>query len=152
MTDVSLPDPLDGPPLDGLDRAFQLPPAIEEDQSLVELHLEIVTRLRREAAGIAMNTVQNLLLERIATQYVMTKLREDTGALSLRDMKEQNSVFLAMTQQFNNILVASEDKLRDALFKEMQNILMGSLDLIPDDAVRRDVRRYLAGEFAAIEQ
>lgn len=99
-----------------------------------------------------MNTVQTLLLERIATQYVTTKLREEQGQLSLRDMKEQNAAWLSMTQEFNRLLLASEDKLREAMFREMQEIILGSLELITDDETRRNVRRHLAGEFAAIDQ
>lgn len=149
MSDAS---PLDGPPVDGLARAFQLPPAIAGNEALTELHAEIVARLRREASGISMNTVQTLLLERIATQYVTTKLREEQGQLSLRDMKEQNAAWLSMTQEFNRLLLASEDKLREAMFREMQEIILGSLELITDDETRRNVRRHLAGEFAAIDQ
>lgn len=149
MTEES---PLDGPPQDELAHAFRLPASIEADPEMVELHGEIVRRLRREASGISMNTVQQLLLERIATQYVATKVREQAGTLSLRDMKEQNTVWLSMTQEFNRLLMASEDKLRDALMAEMQEIVIGSLDLVADKETRQTLRRHLAEQFASIDQ
>lgn len=146
MSDVS---PLDGPPVDGLEEAFRLPDNLEDEFG--SLHQEILTRMRREAAGIAMNTVQQLLMERIATTYVQAKQREATGALTLKDIKDQNASWLAMTQEFNKLLQASQDKLREALFAEIQKIIGDAMDEITDETSLRNFRRRLAGDFAAIE-
>lgn len=146
MSDVS---PLDGPPAPGLERAFRLPE--DWDGELAELHQEIVSRMRREAQGIAMNTVQQLLMERIATSYIQAKLREESGLLTMKDIKDQNAAWLAMTQEFNKLLQASQDKLREALFAEVQKIIMEATEEITDPESLRNFRRRLAGDFAAID-
>lgn len=147
MSDTS---PLDGPPVDGLDRAFQLPEGM--DGELGALHQEIVLRLRREAAGIPMNTVQQLLMERIATSYVQAKQREEQGVLTLRDIKDQNAAWLSMTQEFNKLLQASQDKLREALFSEIQKVMQSALDeTVTDPEIMKNLRRRLAEGFANIE-
>ncbi len=149
MSDLS---PLDGPPADGLERAFRLPENIAEDLEMAAIHQEIVTRMRREAAGIPMNTVQQLLMERIATSYVQAKMREESGQLTLRDIKDQNASWLAMTQEFNKLLQSSQDKLRDALFTEIQNVITSAIDdTVTDESTLRNLRRRLAGDFAAID-
>lgn len=146
MSDAS---PLDGPPVDGLARAFRLPDDL--DGEYADLHQEIVSRMRREAQGIAMNTVQQLLMERIATSYIQAKVREESGVLTLKDIKDQNASWLAMTQEFNKLLQASQDKLREALFTEIQKIIGEAMEEITDPEMLRNFRRRLAGDFAAIE-
>lgn len=148
---MSDPNPLDGPPEDGLAEAFRLPPAIEDSEAMSGLHAEIVLRLRREASGLSMNTVQQLLLERIATFYVQTKMREQEG-VGVKELRDLNSFWLSMTQEFNRLLLASQDKLRDALFMEVQKILDSALkETIEDNDVRKKVRLRLAGDFAALD-
>jgi hypothetical protein len=148
---MSDPSPLDGPPLDGLARAFQLPPLIAADQELSDLHAEIVRRLRQEAAGLPMNTVQNLLLERIATFYVQSKQSEQAGTANLRNTKEQTAFWLSMTQEFNRLLTASDDKLRQALFEEVQQVVVDAVKLIEDKETRQQVRQALSAGFALID-
>lgn len=146
MSDVS---PLDGPPADGLERAFRLPE--DWDGELADLHQQIVQRMRREAAGLPMNTVQQLLMERIATSYVQAKMREETGVLTMKDIKDQNAAWLAMTQEFNKLLQSGQDKLREALFAEIQTIILNATEEITDPESLRNFRRRLAGDFASIE-
>lgn len=141
-------NPLDGPPEDGLDEAFKLPPSIADSPAMTQLHGEIVLRLRREASGLSMNTVQQLLLERIATFYVQTKMREMEG-VGVKELRELNSFWLSMTQEFNRLLMASQDKLREALFLEIQKILDQAMkDTITDPDTRKKFRLNVAGSFA----
>lgn len=148
MSDLN---PLDGPPDDGLAEAFKLPQSIQDSEAMAGLHAEIVLRLRREAAGLSMNTVQQLLLERIATFYVQTKIRELEG-VGVKELRELNSFWLSMTQEFNRLLLASQDKLRDALFMEIQKVLESALKETVDDAdTRKKLRMRLAGDFAALD-
>ena len=59
-------------PLDG---AFYLPEHIE-DTNLRQLYEVLVSRMRREAATLPMNTVQQLLIERIAYNYIVMREKE----------------------------------------------------------------------------
>lgn len=148
---MSDPNPLDGPPADGLHAAFKLPPSIEGSEEMTGLHEEIVLRLRREASGLPMNTVQQLLLERIATFYVQTKMREQEG-VGVKELRELNSFWLSMTQEFNKLLTNSQDKLREAMFLDIQNILDTALkETVDDPNTRKKLRLRLAGEFAALD-
>lgn len=144
-------NPLDGPPDDGLAEAFKLPPSISDSPEMTQLHTEIVLRLRREASGLSMNTVQQLLLERIATFYVQTKMREQEG-VGVKELKDLNSFWLSMTQEFNRLLTSSQDKLRDALFLEIQKVLESALkETVVDPDTRKKLRLRLAGDFASLD-
>lgn len=142
--------PLDGPPVDGLQAAFTLPRIVAEDETLASLYDTMVARLRREAQGIPMNTVQQLLIERIASFYVQIKHKENTGTFTMNQQKEFNSYWLSLTQEFNRLLQASDDKLREALLTDIQRIVSEALEVITDPEERRTVRRQLAGGFAEI--
>lgn len=143
--------PLDPEIPDDLARAFVLPAWVQENEGLTELHEAIVTRLRREAAGLPMNTVQQLLLERIAFNYVVLKYREEAQDWGRGEQKDFNTWWLSMTQEFNKLLMANQDKMREALLLEVQKIVTNAVSLITDDEQRRAVRRHLANEFAAID-
>src|SRR6185312_8009494 len=95
-------NPLDGAPQDDLAEAFRLPDDILADEGLVTLHANLVLRLRREAAGMPMNTVQQLLLERIAYNYIVMKQKERTnGFTTPAQQKDFNTWWLSTTQEFN---------------------------------------------------
>lgn len=144
--------PLDQSPPDDLARAFVLPAWVREDPELSALHASIVRRLRSEAAGMPMNTVQQLLLERIAFNYIVLKHKEENQGWSrASEQKDFNTWWLSMTQEFNKLLMANQDKMRESLLLEVQNIVVGALRMIPDDEVRQNVRRHLAEQFASID-
>jgi hypothetical protein len=148
MTD----SPLDGAPLDGLAPAFRLPPHIAENEEYVALHREIVTRLRREAAGLPMNTVQQLLLERIAANYVTIKWKEDRAEfVRANEQKDYNTFWLSMTVEFNKQMRESDDKLRQAMLAEVMKVTQDAMEIIPDKTVRQAVRRKLSEDFAHID-
>lgn len=145
-------DPMDSAPPDDLAVAFALPEEIAQDSDLAALHSALVTRLRREAAGLPMNTTQQLLLERIAYNYIVMRFKERTGGFSTpAQQKDYNTFWLSMTQEFNKLLLANDDKLREALLMEINKIVLGGLEIIKDPEDRRSMRRYLQEQFAAIE-
>lgn len=156
MTDAA-PDPtLDAPPPDDLAGAFVLPEYLAADPRLVTLHTNIVTRLRREAAGMPMNTVQQLLLERIALNYIVLKFREgravgDGGFGRGGEQKDFNTFWLSMTVEFNKLLLANQDKMREALLLEVQSVVTDVMSQIKDPAERRTLRRNLSEKFASID-
>lgn len=149
---MTVSDPLDASPPDDLAEAFRLPEEILNDEALVTLHTNIVARLRREASGMPMNTVQQLLLERIAMNYVVLKSKERTGGFSTpAQQKDFNTFWLSMTQEFNKLLMANEDKRREAMLMEIQGIVVQATELVMDKEQRQNVRRFLQEQFAAIE-
>jgi len=92
------------------DSLYSLPEFVEEPE-LRELYEVIIARFRREILeGITLNTVQELLLERIAYNYVMLRWRERNmtasqarnASASTAD-KNANNFWLSMTQEFNRL-------------------------------------------------
>jgi len=142
-------NPLDGAPADDLERAFRSPGLIETDPEYVTLYRNVVARLRTEAAGLPMGTVQTLLLERIASSYVIMKFREDHALMTPTQSKEANQQWLAATAQFNTMLAAHEDKLREAMMLDLQGVVNEAIQTIEDDETRRTIKRTLAEGFAA---
>ena len=143
--------PLDGPPADALAAAFTLPDAIAEDETLQALYDELVSRMRREALGLPMNTGQNLLIERIASFYVQIRWRENNGLFTPAQQKDFNTYWLALNSEFNKQLNASADKMREAMLADINQVVINAVDLIKDDETRRTVRRALAEGFATLE-
>jgi hypothetical protein len=146
-----------------LDEAFTLPPEPGEDtpgvhipQQLRELFEFLVVRMRREAHHLPMNTVQQLLIERIAFNYIMLKAKErrplgdDQGFQHAGIQKDWNTFWLSMTGQFNDLLLknrASDEELRRQeelkarVGKEVLSVLNAEL---ADRALFEQVRHALA--------
>lgn len=132
---------------DSLDAAFELPEFVTAHPTLVQLHRAICNRLRQEAEGVPMDTIQVLLLERIAFNYIVMKARE-RGVLNLgseRAQKDFQTFWLAMTNQFSKNLqkaTAAED--RERTLKEVRDIVMNTLAKVDD----RETQKKLVGDFA----
>lgn len=151
--DITAPSPLDAPPADGLDRAFTLPQHIAEaeDGAYFDLYTELVTRLRREAQGVPMTTNMWLLLERIATKYVILKFREDTDFHWVGSgEKDFGAQLLENQKEFNRVLAQSQEKLLQSVMLEVSKITRGGLELIKDDEDRRNVRRHFQEQYARL--
>jgi hypothetical protein len=142
----------DGPPADVLQDALSVPEHIKGTRWEPIFH-EILDRMQREASGLSLGTVQTLLMERIARFYVDMRAREEDGTinrLSIKEQKEFNSFWLAMTVEFNKQLLGSQERLRDALVLAMQEILVQRLAMVSDEKERKALRVALAGDFAQL--
>lgn len=112
---------------DALEDAFELPPSVASDPRLSALYNEVVANLRREARGIPMNTVQTLLLERIAYYYVTLKSAEWNGSVTPLQLKDLTKFWLDMTTEFNKQLASGHEKLRDALLLSISEMVMQAI-------------------------
>lgn len=149
MTDQT--NPLDGPPTDPrYERAFRLPEYVRTDPELVRLYEDMVADLRREASGLPLSTLQIFLIERICSFYVQIKHKENTEAFSPNQQKEFNDYWLKLTHEFNSLLQASDDKLREQLKLDIQKVVAEAIDLVKDQDERQAIRRKLSGDFAAM--
>lgn len=134
---------------DRLEQAFSLPEYIvTEFPELADIHSEIVLRLRSEAHGMPMNTVQNLLLERIAYNYVYLKYRELKGSSTGREQKDLNSFWLSMTQEFNRLLSVNEAERREKLMKDVVDVFQEALALIQDKETQQAVSQSISAGLA----
>lgn len=138
-------------PQQGVDWAFHLP--AETPDEYLALHADIVARLRNEAAGFPMNTIQTLLLERIAYTYVVIRMKED-GVLArfarANEAKDYNTFWMDMTKEFNKLLASGQDKLRETLLLRVKDVVDEAIKVVTDDHSRRELRRALSEGFASI--
>lgn len=148
MTDI---DPDLAPDGDAFAAAYELPEGFPD--SLRELHTEILNRMRNESRAVPMNTVQRMLVERIAYFYVAMKHRETQAevSFSLKEQKEMLDFWLKMTVEFNRLLSTSQDKARTTLLVEVQNVLRNSLKKVPDAELRQALALEWNNEFARID-
>ena len=139
--------------LDDLDAAFELPDEIE-DTRLRQLYEVLVVRMRAEARHLPMNTVQQLLIERIAYNYIVLRAKErgELGGFAHSTVqKDYNTFWLTMTSEFNRMLGKGEPlgaAERKSLLKDIQRIIVDTLSTaVADPKIRSDVLTRMAAAF-----
>jgi hypothetical protein len=146
-----------GRPLESLDNAFELPDFIEDDK-LRQLYEVLVHRMRREAKSLPMNTVQLLLIERIAFNYIVMRMRErgELGGFGSSNVqKDFNAFWLSMTQEFNRMLGKSEGlggNERRELLGEIQQLILQTVNAsVNDPKTRSDLLVNMAAAFENVK-
>lgn len=144
---------LDAAPVNPLDTMFRLPDSLRDDETWQPIFDQMTAQLRREAAGIQMSTLQYILIERIASGYVLIRHREMTDSwVGVNTEKETKAEWRNLVIEFNRLLANGEDKRREQLIDDMEKIILGGLELIDDSETKKRLRRYYEGELAAIGQ
>ncbi len=154
---MSRSTPAAGPDDDGLrslDAAFELPDVVT-DPRLRGLYEVLVARMRDEAKHLPMTTIQQLLIERIAFNYIVLRAKErgELGGFSHANIqKDYNTFWLQMTAEFNKMLGKTGEPLsnleRKQLFKEMQQLIVKTIaTTVQDPRTRQDVLTNLADAF-----
>lgn len=134
---------LDAPPIDRLAESFVLPDGFLEDERVVAWYDEIVLRLRREAAGVQMNTIQQLLLERIAYSYAAMRRYELEENVNPRTHKDMMGVFQSLSDTFNRLLEKNNDKVHKENIGKIYGALNELLPLISDERERKEFQKGL---------
>lgn len=140
-----------------LDGAFFLPDHID-DPKMRELYEVLVARMRTEAVDLPMNTVQQLLIERIAYNYIVMREKErgaQGGFNSTSMQKDFNTFWLSMTQEFNRML-AKTDTLsgheRKALLREVQQLILTTVNQsVSDPRTRSNLLTTMAAAFENVK-
>lgn len=118
---------------------------------MVSMYHRWIRALTAEARGLPMHTVQEFLLERIATKYVIMKYRERNNEwLGVRTENDFTAQWLDLVKEWNKVLSSGQDKLRDAVLEEVQGIALESLQMIRDEDDRKRVRLHYKERFAAL--
>lgn len=143
--------------LTALDDAFHLPENIE-DERLRGLYEVLVARMRSEASELPMNTVQQLLIERIAYNYIVLRDRENGamgGFATANAQKDFNTFWLSMTQEFNRMLCKSETMSgseRKALLREVQQLILQTVNSsVNDPKTRSNLLVSMAAAFENVK-
>lgn len=143
--------------LDDLDAAFELPEHVE-DEKLRHLYEVLVHRMRDEAKNLPMNTVQQLLIERIAYNYIVLRAKErgELGGFAHANVqKDFNAFWLSMTQEFNRMLGKTEamnGNERKAMLREIQQIIVNTVSAsVNDPKTRSDLLVNMAAAFETVK-
>lgn len=139
---LSIPDTFD----DG-QGIFRLPSEVEGDERLTAVYQEVVNQLREEAADIPMTTVQNLLIERIASLFVIIKVHDENGTWLPRQQREYNALWLSMSAEFNKLLLASQEVRYAATMDKIRTAVIAAANRLPEPEMRSKMREFLAEEF-----
>jgi hypothetical protein len=144
-------------PLDSLDGAFTIGDSIE-DTRWRNLYEVLIHRMRREAADLPMNTVQQLLIERIARNYIELRIREDGGLegfTSASAQKEFNTFWLSMTQEFNRMITKQETlsgNERKTLLRDIQQTILKTVNnSVTDPKTRSTLLVNMAAAFEHVK-
>lgn len=143
--------------LDDLDAAFE-PPEEVTDTRLRALYEVLVQRMRNEARNLPMNTVQQLLIERIAYNYIVLRSKErgELGGFAHANVqKDFNAFWLSMTQEFNRMLGKTENMNgaeRKAMLREIQQIIVDTVGAsVNDPRTRSDILSNMAAAFEKVK-
>lgn len=131
-----------------LDELFTLPEEIELESGLRTAYEVIVMRMRAEARGIPMTTVQQLLIERIAYNYVIMRHHERQNEFrTTTAQKEFNNFWLSMTHEFNSLVKVTDSEYREQLLQHVGKVIT---DALTEDypEVAGPIRQRLSEEFA----
>jgi hypothetical protein len=130
-----------------LDDIFTLPDYIEDD-TLRTAYEVIVNRLRREARHVPMTTIQQLLIERIAVNYIVLRHNENEQEFAhTTAQKDFNSFWLSMTHEFNSLVKITDADYREQLLKQVGKVIRDSLiEDYPEQAA--GIQERLKDEFA----
>jgi hypothetical protein len=130
--------------IDALDSFFELP-AWVTDQAMRNGYETVVARMRRECMHVPMNTVQQLLIERIAFNYILLKHKEsaplgtDDGFSSPEAIKDFNTFWLKMTAEFNNLLVKFRPSDKEAIMSQVKGLTEEILATLDNKSIRNDL-------------
>ena len=131
---------------------FRLPAyVVEAAPELVALHREWIERLSSESRGIPMHTVQEFLLERIATKYALIKFHEIVNDWrGVRSEQDANAQWLDLVKEWNRVLAAGHEQLRDSVLREAEEISRDAIAMVEDEETRRRLRLHFKERFAAL--
>lgn len=125
----------------------------DKHKDLVEMHAVLLKRLQDESIGVGLTTIQQLLLERIAFNYVIVRWREttmgsDTGFENAKHHKDFNTYWLSMTQEWHRVLQSkTSDHVRHALLEAVGSAMSKAFEGLHED-VALPLKERFASAFA----
>jgi hypothetical protein len=116
------------------------------------LHTAIMQKMLEEAKNVPMTTANYILIERIATNYIIIKMREAAGFENLNPIAQdkQNVYLLSVLAQFQKMLAkatAQED--REATLREVRDIIKRVLSS-SDSPAKAELLNDLVEEFRKV--
>jgi hypothetical protein len=106
----------------------------------------LVTDMRRESQALPMNTMMSLLVERIATMYVMTRVREDAKDTDWDQLKEMQKLWLNFMTEFAAQLHRNSQTPEERFVARFKASLTSAARIAGPDATVRELMPILADE------
>lgn len=133
-----------------LAQLFQPPAEIRDNPEWRARYDALVRSLRRDSSGLPLDMAQMMLIERIASTYMRVSWFQSSGGMSDNQLDKLNEMYLKYTTQFQKVLQASDEVLRQDLLQKMVTISTDAVKLIRNDDDRKAVRRHFQEKFAAL--
>jgi hypothetical protein len=124
----------------GLEAAFDLSEEACPDEDLRGLYESLIRKMLAEAEHLRMNTVQTLLIERIAYNYVVLKRNERKRTGGFKDSQAQkdfNTFWLSMTKEFSANLRADKKAPSEAMVLQIEQAVLAAAGTLPIESVDR---------------
>lgn len=110
-----------------LDSIFTLPAVIEDQQLRLNYEI-IIARLRRMTQHLADNMIIQLLIERIAYNYVTMRWFESRRMFAHTSAQKDFNLFWHQTvREFNQMVAAHDEAAKQTLLKQIAEVIMESL-------------------------
>jgi hypothetical protein len=125
---------------------FVLPEDFDDHLKLA--YSVIINNLREEAAHLSLTTLQELLIERIAFNYVALRHRElHEGFTHEAAQRHLNSFWLSMTQEFHRVVGSTPQAERDGLVVKFTGVVREVLTSVADQEQRTELQRTFRDAF-----
>lgn len=129
------------------DEFFAQPEKPLGDESHQLIYAEVVSRLREE--NPQGDTLELMLIERIAFLYVYIRVKEATGSFAHdRSYKETNALLIDLMRDLRKTKSSAvqAEEIRDAIIETVHEALAVSIKKLPGD-LSKDFQEALANEF-----
>jgi hypothetical protein len=106
----------------------------------------LVTDMRKESAALPMNTMMTLLLERIATSYVMARIHEDADDIDLEQQRSMQKLWLNFVSEFSTQLHRNSQTPEQRFMAAFKAAVTTAVRKVGPDATVRELLPVLAAE------
>jgi hypothetical protein len=106
----------------------------------------LVTDMRKESAALPMNTMMTLLLERIATSYVMARIHEDADDIDLEQQRSMQKLWLNFVSEFSTQLHRNSQTPEQRFMAAFKAAVTTAVRKVGPDATVRELLPVLAEE------
>lgn len=112
---------------------------------------KLVSDMRKEAKALPMNTMMLLLVERIATNYIMVRMQEARGAANIdwEELRSMQKLWLNFMTEFATQLHRNSQTPEQRFMAEFRTAVTAAMRKVGPDATVRDLMPVLAEEMAA---
>lgn len=111
----------------------------------------LVADMRHESAALPMNTMMTLLIERVATMYVMVRKSERANEIDWDQMREMQKLWLNFMTEFSTQLHRNSQSPEARFMASFKAAVTTAVRKVGPDATVRDLMPVLAEELASFD-